>query len=376
MPGTKKILLVYKFDHPDIASVKRALEEQFPHFSLELLNIKQMINAHPLIMLVNIGYMVKEYPLRQLMGYWKIWRRFWATTYIHRQIKRLVNEKIRQGDYVFTFQMHSDFDAGSPQIPNFIYTDTTNLANLYTPTYSREKLFSPAWQELERKTYQNAKITFVRSMHIQRSLIEQYDIPREKTALVYSGGNISIPDMNLKTKDYTTKNILFVGVAWERKGGPDLIKAFEIVLRKHPDAGLKIVGCAPSIDHPNVDVIGKVSLDEIVPFYQKASIFCLPTRLEPFGIVFIEAMSFGLPLVAPRTGAVPDFVENGKNGFLFEPGDINGMATGLITLLDDPELCCRFGMRGYELVRERYTWQKVAQKMKGHIQPYLKEQEN
>lgn len=375
MTESKKILLVYKFDHPDVDSLKRSLEEQFPQYMFELLNIKRMVKSHPFIMLVNVFYMVSEYPLRQLMGYWKIWRRFWATIYMHKQVQRLVNKIVRKGDYAFTFQTHSDFDASSPLKPNFIYTDTTNLANLYTPTYSQEKLFSPAWRELEKKTYENAKVTFVRSTHIQRSLIEQYGQPREKAALVYSGCNTPIRDIDLAAKDYSTKNILFVGVAWERKGGPELVKAFEIVLRKHPDAGLKIVGCAPKVDLPNVDVIGKVSLEKVVPFYQRASIFCLPTRLEPFGIVFIEAMSYGLPLVAPRTGAVPDLVEDGKNGFIFEPGDIEGMALRLTQLLDNPDMCRRFGSVGYELVRERYTWDRVAQKMKRHIQPFLEKQE-
>ena len=376
MADIKKILLVYKFNHPDIASVKQALEEQFPQYPLELLNIRQMLQSYPLIIPVNIFYMLKEYPLRQLMGYWKIRLRYWATTYMHKQIQRLVNERIRKGNYVFTLQMHSDFDASSPQIPHFIYTDTTNLANLYAPSFTKEKLFSPVWRELEKKTYQNAKVTFVRSTHIQRSLIEQYDLPREKIAMVYSGFNTPVLDIDLEAKDYSTKNILFVGVAWERKGGPDLIKAFDIVLRKHPDASLKIVGCTPNINHPNVDVIGRVSLDEVIPFYQKASIFCMPTRLEPFGIVFLEAMSFGLPQVAPRTGAVPDFLEDGKNGFLFEPGDIEGLAAGLIRLLDDPDMCRRFGKKGYKLVRERYTWQKVAQRMRNQIQPFLNEREN
>lgn len=376
MPKHQKILQVYKFDHPDMISIKNALGDQFPQCSIELLKIKQMVKSHPLILLVNVFFMIKEYPLRQLLGYWKIWRRFWATTYMHKQIQRLVAEKVASDDYLFTFQAHSDFDASSPGCPNFVYTDTTNLANLYTTSYTQDKLYSPAWRKLEKETYENACITFVRSTHIQRSLVEQYGLPPEKSALVYSGCNTLVQDLDLKHKDYTTKNILFVGVTWERKGGPDLVVAFRKILRKHPDASLTVVGCEPRIDLPNVKVIGRVPLEEVESYYQIASIFCLPTRLEPFGIVFIEAMSFGLPLVAPRTGAVPDMVENGKNGYLFEPGDINGLAMSLDQLLADPEKCRRFGKVGYKLVRERYTWEKVAQKMKLNIQPHLHQQGN
>ena len=375
MKEHKKILLVYKFDHPDLYNLKQVIEEQFPQLPVELLNIKHLVKVHPLIYLTNIFYMFKEYPLRHLLGRWKIWRRFWATTYIHRQIQRLVTQRADAGDILFTFQIHSDFDASSPRRPNFVYTDTTNLANLYTPSYTEDKLYSKAWHALEKETYQNAQVTFVRSSHIRRSLLEQYQIPAQKVGLVYSGGNTPILDVDLSRKDYTTQNILFVGVTWERKGGPDLVEAFKSALKVHPQASLTIVGCEPEVDCPNVKIVGKIPVEQVVPYYRQASIFCLPTRLEPFGVVFLEAMSFGLPLVAPRTGAVPDFVEDGRNGYLIEPGDVPAMAAALIKLLNSPEQCRQFGQVGYQLVRERYTWQKVGQRMGEYIRPVLKQWE-
>ena len=371
MAVEQKILLVYKFNHPDVESVRAALAAQFPNHILELLNIKQMIKKHPGIFLLNIFYMFKEYPLRHLLGYWKIWRRFWATTFMHRQVRRLVGKHVAHGNYLFTLQTQSDFDASTPGLPNFIYTDTTNLANLYTPNYTRDKLYSSAWHALEKETYQHASVTFTRSSHIQRSLLEQYGIPVEKTAVVYAGSNIPMRDIDLDRKDYGTRDILFVGVAWERKGGPDLVEAFKGVLQKHPDARLTIVGCTPKVELPNVRVVGKLPLAEVAPYYQRASIFCLPTRLEPFGIVFVEAMAYGLPLVAPDTGAVPDFLEDGRNGYMVPPGDIPALTNALSRLLDDPEKCRKFGKSGYQLARERYTWDKVAEKMKAHIQPFL-----
>ena len=375
MAEEKKILLVYKFNHPDVESVRAALAAQFPGHTLELLNIKPMVKKHPGIFLLNIFYMLKEYPLRHLLGYWKIWRRFWATTYMHRQVRRLVGKHAARGNYLFTLQTQSDFDASTPDLPNFIYTDTTNLANLYTPNYTRDKLYSAAWHALEKETYQHACVTFTRSSHIQRSLLEQYGTPAEKTAVVYAGSNIPIRDIDLDAKDYGTREILFVGVTWERKGGPDLVQAFKGVLEKHPEAHLTIVGCSPSMDLSNVQVVGKLPLAEVAPYYQRASIFCLPTRLEPFGIVFVEAMAYGLPLVAPNTGAVPDFLEDSRNGYMVAPGDIPALTGALSRLLDDPEKCREFGKLGYQLARERYTWEKVAEKMRGHILPFLSQED-
>ncbi|MDK2979747.1 MAG: glycogen synthase [Chloroflexota bacterium] len=371
MAEDQKILLVYKFNHPDVDSLQAALAAQFPAHPIELLNIKQMVKRHPGIFLLNIFHMFKEYPLRQLLGYWKIWRRFWATPYMHRQVRRLVGAHAARGNYGFTFQTHSDFDASTPELPNFIYTDTTNLANLYTPNYSTDKLFSENWRALETETYQHAAMTFTRSSHIRRSLLEQYHIPPEKSAVVYAGSNIPLRETDLEEKDYTTKEILFVGVAWERKGGPDLVEAFRAVLEKHPDAHLTIVGCTPKLDLPNVQTVDKLPLAEMPPYYQRASIFCLPTRLEPFGIVFVEAMAYGLPLVAPNTGAVPDFLEDGRNGYMVAPRDVPALTRALLALLDDPQRCRAFGKVGSQLAHERYTWNKVGQRMKAHILPFL-----
>ena len=371
MTDTKRILFVYKFNHPDVEGLRAALAEVFPGRPIDLLNVKSLVRSHPGILLANIFFVIKEYPLRQLLGYWKIWRRFWATTYMHRQVRRLVNRYAAERNYLFTIQTQADFDAACPGLPNFIYTDTTNLANTYTPGYTEDKLYSAAWRELEAETYRNACLIFVRSSHIRRSLLEQYSVPPEKAVIVYAGGNTPLRELDLDQKDYNAQNILFVGVAWERKGGPDLAAAFQKVLPGYPQATLTIVGCAPKIDCPNVEIAGRVPVEQVAAYYQKASIFCLPTRLEPFGVVFVEAMAYGLPLVAPRSGAVPDFVEDGKNGFMVEPGDIAGLASALERLLADSGLCRRFGKAGYRLARERYTWKNVANMMQAAIRPII-----
>ena len=65
----------------------------------------------------------------------------------------------------------------------------------------------------------------------------------------------------------------------------------------------------------------------------------MPTHLEPFGVVFLEAMQASLPIIATKVGAVPDFIKDNWNGILVEPGDIDGIANGLIKLLENPILC-------------------------------------
>ena len=85
---------------------------------------------------------------------------------------------------------------------------------------------------------------------------------------------------------YQRQSILFVGVDWKRKGGPVLIEAFEIVRKTYPNAILTVVGCKPDTHVGGVNEKGRVPLEELVDYYIEASIFCMPTIEEPFGIVF------------------------------------------------------------------------------------------
>jgi glycosyltransferase involved in cell wall biosynthesis len=91
----------------------------------------------------------------------------------------------------------------------------------------------------------------------------------------------------------------------------------------------------------------------------RASIFCLPTRREAFGIAFIEALAHGLPVIGPSLGAIPDFIEDGKSGYLTPPGDLAALTTALELLLDDPGRRRRFGERGRRMA-ERYTWPQAV----------------
>jgi glycosyltransferase involved in cell wall biosynthesis len=163
------------------------------------------------------------------------------------------------------------------------------------------------------------------------------------------------------------KTILFVGMEWERKGGPLLVAAFRRVLREHPDAKLLIVGCAPAVSVPNCEILGLLPIEEVATHFRRANVFCMPTRCEPFGVVFVEAMFAGLPVVATKLGALPDMVQDGVNGFLIESGDERGLAAALSTLLADSKMCATFGARGAALAEEQYTWENSVAIMRAEI---------
>ena len=347
--------------------VEGVLKEQFPDHEVDIIDISSLVRRRPDLVLVNSIATTLLYGKEIAQGRKKFRLAFWRTPYIFRQVRRLVQKRIAQGAYVFTFQMQSLFDASTPGVPHFVYTDHTHLENLQYETAGRPNLYSPRWVELEREIYQNAAITFVRSSNVRRSLIENYGCAPGKAELVYAGSNVKVTPVKTSNTDYAQPTILFVGLDWKRKGGPDLVKAFRIVLEKCPDAKLIIVGASPDLNVPNCKVIGKVPPDELDGYYQEASVFCLPTYQEPFGIVFIEAMTARLPIVATRVGAIPDFVEEDKNGWLIVPGDIQGLADNLIRLLQNPQLCKTFGEHSFELTLDRYSWKVVGERFKTSI---------
>jgi glycosyltransferase involved in cell wall biosynthesis len=285
------------------------------------------------------------------------------TSYFFRRVKARAMQRLQREDFAFSFQTQSLYDASLPGLPHFVYTDHTHLANLRYPDFDRRKLYSPAWIRLESSVYANAAAVLTTSNFARQSVIEDYGCPPEKVFCVYSGVQVSAHP-SLEQKQYSGKHILFVGKEWERKGGPDLAAAFELVLQAHPDARLTIVGHPPNLRHPRIRELGIVPLAELERHYQEAAVFCMPSRVEPSAQVFAEACAYGLPVVSTNIGGTPDRVLDGRTGFLVAPGDVAGLARALSCLLDDPGLCAAFGRAGQQLSLDRFRWERVGERMR------------
>lgn len=280
-------------------------------------------------------------------------------------VRTWVRENVDPARTAFVFQTQSLFDARREGVPHFLYTDHTYLANRRYPE-PRPLLPVPAtWLEMERTLYRRADVNFVSSGFAAESLREDYRISEDRIACVFSGQNVPLP-----TGDPPADRgaILFVGVDWERKGGPELVAAFRAVRAAELGAELWIVGCTPVISEPGVHVFGRVSPAEVAGFYARAAVFCLPSRMDPSASVLGEAALHGLPVVATPVGGNGERVRDGETGFLRDPG---GLADALITLLRDPALRDRMGAAGRALAIERFTWKAVCRRMADRIRATL-----
>lgn len=178
-------------------------------------------------------------------------------------------------------------------------------------------------------------------------------------------------------------NILFVGRLEKRKGFEYLLKAFRFVKAAFPEARLLVVGRYDREDvepfewyvqhHHLGDVhfIGYVPPDELPRYYRTATLCCVPsTGFESFGIVLLEAMASGVPVVASDIPGYREVLTSGVAGVLVPPANIDALASALISLLKDPDRRHAMAERGMAEAR-RYNWDRVAQQVMGYYRALL-----
>lgn len=148
-----------------------------------------------------------------------------------------------------------------------------------------------------------------------------------------------IEAMNIIKQQNTTARLMLVGDGEERQGLEGLVKE------------LKLGGC--------VTFVGKVPNERVPAYMAAADIFVLPTLSESFGIVNLEAMAAGLPVVASRVGGLPEIIEEGENGFLVEPKKPEQIADRVLMLLSDAGLRQNMAQSNRNKAR-RYSWQNTV----------------
>jgi len=169
---------------------------------------------------------------------------------------------------------------------------------------------------------------------------------------------------------YKRPYILFIGrhEVWKRI---DLvIKAMVKIVKKMPNVDLIIPG--PYTNHTyelialtkklgleeKVKFIGEVNQEELSQLYQKAVVFVFSSKREDFGIAMVEAMSYGVPVVAWNSGGPTDIVLDGKTGFLATPFSLDDFAEKTIRILKDKRLRRKMSLGSWQRVRDHFSWKR------------------
>lgn len=200
--------------------------------------------------------------------------------------------------------------------------------------------------------YTNARRLVTWSQWAKDSLSADYGVSGEKVRVVFPGVDTAYykPDGAQRPGDGVVR-LLFVGGDFARKGGQDVLRWARESGAKQPREVHFVTGEKDLADlPPNVFVHNGVTANspELIRLYQRSDLFVLPTRADAFGIVFLEAMACGLPVVATDIAAVPEMVEDGRTGFLVKPDDFASLAARLDVLVEDAALRREMGERSRE----------------------------
>jgi hypothetical protein len=221
------------------------------------------------------------------------------------------------------------------------------------------------WERRRADIYSAVRACTVASHWAADSLIGDYGVAPERVVVVGLGPNHQI-EVQVHERDWRTPRLLFVGIDWERKGGPLLLRAFSRLREEHPDASLDVVGGHPQLDEPGVNGHGVLSTERgrdrelIGGLFERATCLVMPSQVEPFGIVHIEAAAAGLPSIGTTVGGPRDVIGT-DGGVVVEPGDEDALLDAM-RRLSDPASARRMG----EAARERarlYTWPRVAERL-------------
>jgi len=169
------------------------------------------------------------------------------------------------------------------------------------------------------------------------------------------------------------KIIIFVGTLRSVKGVKHLIQAMVAIGREDTRAKLMLVGNGkerPGLEElvkelvleRQVSFIGRAPNEDVPEYMVASDVFVLPSLSESFGIVNLEAMASGLPIVASKVGGLPEIVRDGKNGFLVEPKNPEQIAEKVLLLLGNDELRRSISEINKEKAKD-YSWERVADRL-------------
>lgn len=247
---------------------------------------------------------------------------------------------------------------------------------------------------MERTAILDADAVIAVSNGTKEDILRVYPIAPERVHVIYNGIDLNEYRKTGETTaletygvDSASPYVLFVGRITRQKGVTHLVDAIQYLPRN-----TQVVLCAGAPDTPEIAtemrqkveeareknprvvwIEKMISKPEVIQLYSNARVFCCPSVYEPFGIINLEAMACGAPVVASATGGIKEVVVDGETGYLvpFEQDPVTNfptkpdqfakdLAEKISNLLSNPEKCKRFGEAGRKRVEEKFSWTAIA----------------
>jgi len=282
---------------------------------------------------------------------WDKWNCVWISSYIDKSAFHKIIYFIR-GYVKFLFHLpgtslvHIHFSEPMSAYRKLFFFETARLFRIkilvHFHAFSPETTINGAHQKVYKKIFNKADSTIALSSFWKDKIADFTNSSRQINILY--NPCLTIEDR----KEAKSKYILFAGTLNARKGYADLIKAFSLISAKFPEWKLIFAGngeiekakiLARSLNIiDQVEFVGWVSGNIKDTLFRQASIFCLPSYAEGFPMAVLDAWAYGLPVITTPVGGLPDILDDGKNGLIFEPGDLNTLSQHMETLIQNIHL--------------------------------------
>ncbi len=245
-------------------------------------------------------------------------------------------------------------------------------------------------RRLESKVIKESNISIAVSQNLRENIIRKGKVPEDKLVTIYNGVDINFFNPNVDCNDIISKYnlegdfiVLFVGRISPAKGLECLIKAANI-LKDQPIKFL-IVGPFKYMFHEGdstakyakllLELVKKYNLkkrvmftdavprSDLPKFYAACDVFVLPSVYEAMGMVLVEAMAAGKPIIGSRVGGIPEIIEEGKNGLLFGLKSYEDLAEKILMLMENEKLKNKMGRTSRRIVEKIFSWRNISKKI-------------
>lgn len=239
-----------------------------------------------------------------------------------------------------------------------------------------------------RLTFESWKV-IVNSHHMREELNHLFNVPADKIVMIPNGTDPSHFEFEFDGRQLRSslayehqKIVLYVGRLVNEKGVQVLLQSAPLVLQHYPGTQFIVVGTGYfmeelkaiamrlKVDH-NVKFMGYVGDDELVRLFKIADVVAIPSLYEPFGIVALEGMAAGVPVVVSDVGGLTDFVAHMETGITTYAGNPQSLAWGIMEVLRHPDLAERLKANALSSVKNVYNWKVIAQKTMGVYQEVI-----
>ncbi len=212
-------------------------------------------------------------------------------------------------------------------------------------------------------------------------LSEYCPLAQERVRIVGNGIDDSIGAHNAVRKERRTESplVLYTGRFVERKGVRELLAAIPAVLEQAPSTRFVLAGghrhssgaemehwwLPPSLQQyrSQIHFTGWLTPAQLAAWYAAADVLVVPSWYEPFGMVILEGMLYGLPIIAAKVGGPEEIIEHERTGIHFPPKDVDALSKSITRLATDSDLRKRLGIAAAREVRRNWLWSHAVKKM-------------